>query len=207
MWHARRIASSKRILANPSFGLLTWAFEVAPRAVAPRAGFEPAAYCLGGIPRTSPDVAGCGLMWRSAAPTVAGRGSASPSICRRWLPVWLPGISLASLTSGPIDNERQWHGQPSLPALFPTVTVWFLGGGPSYPDGLRPRPGRSFRIRMMVVLPRPVILWMYERLSPAATACRMASSRSPPSQWRSSSAALSCSDQRPMQRTLRPRSV
>jgi hypothetical protein len=30
----------------------------------------------------------------------------------------------------------------------------------------------------------------------------MASSRSPPSQWRSLSAALSCSDRRPMQRTL-----
>jgi hypothetical protein len=40
-------------------------------------------------------------MWRSAAPTVAGRGLVSPSISRRWLPVWLPGISLASLTFGP----------------------------------------------------------------------------------------------------------
>src|SRR5689334_7521946 len=52
---------------------------------APRTGFEPAASCLGGIPPTSPDVAGYGLMWRSAAPTVAGRGPASPSVCRRWL--------------------------------------------------------------------------------------------------------------------------
>jgi hypothetical protein len=37
----------------------------------------------------SPDVAGCGLTCRLAAPTVARRGLASPSICHCWLPVWL----------------------------------------------------------------------------------------------------------------------
>src|SRR5438876_1034181 len=71
-----------------------------------------ATYCLGGIPRTSLDVAGYGLMWRSAAPTVAGRGPASPSICRRWLPVWLPGISLASLTFGP--DRKQYRPEIGL---------------------------------------------------------------------------------------------
>jgi transposase InsO family protein len=51
--------------------------------------------------------------------------------------------------------------------------------------------GGLFRIRMMVVVPRPVILWIRARLSPAAAASRTASSRLPLSQWRSLSAALS----------------
>jgi integrase len=32
--------------------------------------------------------------------TVAGRGLTEPGICGRWLPVWLPGISLATLMPG-----------------------------------------------------------------------------------------------------------
>ncbi len=67
---------------------------------APRAGLEPAAYCLGGTFPTSPDAARCGLTWDPAAARMAGRGLASPGVCGRWLPVWLPGISLARLISG-----------------------------------------------------------------------------------------------------------
>jgi len=64
---------------------------------APRAGVEPATYCLGGTSATSPDVAGCRLMCCLAAPIIAGRGLASPGICLCWLPVWLPRdlVSLA----------------------------------------------------------------------------------------------------------------
>src|SRR5207253_7746936 len=63
-------------------------FLVAPRA--PRAGFEPAAYCLGGTSERSPDAAGRGLMCGLAAPIVANCGPASPRVCRCWLPSWLP---------------------------------------------------------------------------------------------------------------------
>jgi hypothetical protein len=53
---------------------------------------------LGGIPRTSPDVAGYGLMWRSAAPAVAGRGPASPSICRRLSARLSPALHVVGCT-------------------------------------------------------------------------------------------------------------
>ena len=42
--------------------------------------------------------AGRGLTWELAAAIMAGRGPARPYACGRWLPVWLPGISLATLT-------------------------------------------------------------------------------------------------------------
>jgi hypothetical protein len=69
---------------------------------APRAGLEPAAYCLGGTIATLLDGAACGCMCHSSAPIIAGRCWVSPDACGRWLPVWLSGISLAPLTF--------WHG-------------------------------------------------------------------------------------------------
>jgi hypothetical protein len=78
-----------------------------PVLTAPRARFEPAAYCLGGTSGTSPGVAGWRLMCCSSAPIVAGRGSASPGFCVCWLPVWLPTTSLAWLTfelSNPVSH-------------------------------------------------------------------------------------------------------
>ena len=54
-------------------------------------------YCLGGIPVVSPEVARRGLACRSAAVIIAGCGLAWPCACGRWLPVWLPAISLAVL--------------------------------------------------------------------------------------------------------------
>jgi hypothetical protein len=45
----------------------------------------------------SPEVARHGLACRSAAVIMAGRGPAWPCACGRWLPVWLPAISLAVL--------------------------------------------------------------------------------------------------------------
>ena len=53
---------------------------------------------------TLPDVAWCGQAWVLAAARVAGRGLARPYACGRWLPVWLPGISLATLMFRPIDT-------------------------------------------------------------------------------------------------------
>jgi hypothetical protein len=58
------------------------------------------------------------------APTVAGRGLVSPSICPCWLPVWLPRISLASLmfegSNAAQDLGRTWrkdcHGGVRLDA-------------------------------------------------------------------------------------------
>jgi hypothetical protein len=58
---------------------------------------ERATYCLGGIPETRPDVAGHGLTCRSAEVIMAGRGLARLGACGRWLPDWLPGVSLATL--------------------------------------------------------------------------------------------------------------
>jgi hypothetical protein len=46
----------------------------------------------------SPDGARCGLTCRSAVARMAGCGLAWPHGCGRWLPVWLPEISLAELT-------------------------------------------------------------------------------------------------------------
>jgi hypothetical protein len=79
----------------------------------PATGFERASDCLGGIPPTSPDVAECGPTCRLAAPTVAGRGLLSLGVCHRWLPVWLPTISLAWLMferSNVVLNPRQVCG-------------------------------------------------------------------------------------------------
>jgi hypothetical protein len=48
----------------------------------------------------SPDVAQCRLTSALTAAKIAGRSLTSPYAGGRWLPVWLPGISLAMLTSG-----------------------------------------------------------------------------------------------------------
>jgi hypothetical protein len=45
----------------------------------------------------SPEVARRGLACHSAAVIMAGRGLVWPCACGRWLPVWLPAISLAAL--------------------------------------------------------------------------------------------------------------
>jgi hypothetical protein len=46
------------------------------------------------------EVARRGLAGLSAAMIIAGRGLAWPCACGRWLPVWLPAISLAVLMFG-----------------------------------------------------------------------------------------------------------
>jgi hypothetical protein len=71
------------------------------RGGGPRAGLGPAAYYLGGTIQAWRDGAGRCCMSRSPAVTIAGRGWMLPDACRRWLPVWLPGISLAPLTFMP----------------------------------------------------------------------------------------------------------
>jgi len=57
-------------------------------------------YCLGGTFEARPGSAGCRLTCRLTVPIMADRGLTQPEICGRWLPVWLPGISLATLMSG-----------------------------------------------------------------------------------------------------------
>jgi hypothetical protein len=67
---------------------------------APRARLERATYCSGGTFPTSPDIAWCRLTSAPAAAKIAGRSLTSPGDGGRWLPVWLPGISSATLTFG-----------------------------------------------------------------------------------------------------------
>jgi amino-acid N-acetyltransferase len=61
-------------------------------------------------------------MCRLPAPIVAGRGRASPDICRRWLPAWLPAISLASLTferpNGVPNQASGWLASRSNRAVW-----------------------------------------------------------------------------------------
>jgi hypothetical protein len=68
------------------------------------------------------DSAGCGLACRSAGVIMAGCVLERPCACGRWLPVWLPGISLAAPMferSGPdaSGRERQpvWRLRPVEP--------------------------------------------------------------------------------------------
>jgi Acetyltransferase (GNAT) family len=69
--------------------------------------------CSEGTPPTSPDAAGRGLMCRLPAPIIAVRGRASPDICRRWLPSWLPRY-LARLTfERPNGVANQASGWPA----------------------------------------------------------------------------------------------
>ena len=101
----RKVACSLlrcRVAVRPAgspFGSPTAESEQAfVRRAAPRPRLERGTYSLGGIPVTRPDVAPCGLTCRSAAARIAGRGLEWPDACGRWLPAWLPGISLAEIT-------------------------------------------------------------------------------------------------------------
>jgi hypothetical protein len=67
------------------------------RRTTPRLRLERATCCLGGTFEVWPDGAGCGLTCRSVIPKVARSGLAWPETFGRWLPVWLPETSLATL--------------------------------------------------------------------------------------------------------------
>jgi hypothetical protein len=85
--------------SEPSTWLPVWLRTAASREVimplswVVRGGVEPPAFRFSGASAASPDVAGCGLIGQLAAQTMAGCRLAWPDACRRWLPVWLPGIS------------------------------------------------------------------------------------------------------------------
>ena len=57
---------------------------------------ERGSYCLGVNFETWPGSAGCGPTCRLAVLLIAGCGLRSPKIWGRWLPVRLPGTSLAT---------------------------------------------------------------------------------------------------------------
>src|SRR6266571_6846560 len=89
---------------------------------APRPRLERGTYCLGGTFEVWPYGAGRGLTCRSAIGETAGYSLAWPRACSRWLPVRLPGFSLATLTSecsrpdAITDRESRRHrtGGPRL---------------------------------------------------------------------------------------------
>jgi len=101
----------------------------------------------------SPDSAGRGLTCRLAAPAMAGCGLMVPWICGYWLPVWLPGISLATLMfkcSDPVTAI----GSRVPRSAFPTER----GRRVSLPGGMRTTAG-----------PLPVImLFSIRKLAAAA---------------------------------------
>ena len=70
-------------------------------------GFEPQTSCMPYTFRPLPDSAGQGPAWCSPAATLAVRRPAWPDTGRRWLPTWLPRISLASLM---FDNSNKVMG-------------------------------------------------------------------------------------------------
>jgi hypothetical protein len=74
------------------------------------AGFEPATSCSQISPARSPDVAPRRLMCDSPAVIVAGRRSASPDGCARWLPLWLPR-SAARTRLLPIERIFEFRKQ------------------------------------------------------------------------------------------------
>src|ERR1022692_239960 len=112
-----------------------------PALTAPRAGLEPAAYCLGGMIRAWLDAAGHGRMRYLPAAAIAGQGWMSPGACRRWLPVWLPGISLAPLRSRhsylPGTLAQRWPP----PGRARIRAACLLAG--QHPAAIPSRPGRS----------------------------------------------------------------
>jgi hypothetical protein len=67
---------------------------------------ERGTYCLGGIPVTSLQGARYSLTGRSVAAIMAGCGLVWPDACGRWLPVWLPEISLTTLNFGYSEQRR-----------------------------------------------------------------------------------------------------
>jgi hypothetical protein len=84
------------------------------------------------------DVAPCCLTCHLAAARMAGRSRTWPRACSRWLPDWLPEISLATLMF-----ER--HGPPEAHAS-PARPGWTaqLGGHhtqPDLPKGMDARQG------------------------------------------------------------------
>jgi hypothetical protein len=99
-------------------------YEGLPALPAPRPRLERGTYCLGGIPEVSPDVAGRGLMCRFVRVIMAGCGLEWPHACAHWLPVWLPGISLAALMFDcsrhePISREPSQRPHPVEPDPSP----------------------------------------------------------------------------------------
>jgi hypothetical protein len=123
-----------------------------------RAGFEPAAYCLGGTSGPSPDGAGRGLMWCLAAPMVAGCGPAWPHACRRWLPDWLPGISLAPLTfersnavSSPLVVKSHIRGSAPMPRTSMSL-ITFRNAEPSGRTRAEPPFGAEIGSMVLEVL-------------------------------------------------------
>ena len=76
-----------------------------------RGGVEPPTFRFSGAYAASLHVAGCGLTGDLAGETVADCRLMWPDACRRWLPVWLPKISLAPLTfdnlSEPTDHATR----------------------------------------------------------------------------------------------------
>jgi Helix-turn-helix domain len=67
------------------------------------------------------DGAGCGLTCRSGGVIMAGCVLPRPCVCGRWLPVWLPGISLAALMFSDA------HGPRPIPAHKPSQRQLGLG--------------------------------------------------------------------------------
>jgi hypothetical protein len=110
--------------------------------VSPRPRLERGTYCLGGTFEAWPHSAGCSLTCRLAPARLAGRGLARPRICGRWLPVRLPGFSLATLTSecsrpdAITNRESRRHATPS--ALNPDRAC-SCSSRPLRPGGLVPR--------------------------------------------------------------------
>jgi hypothetical protein len=88
-------------------------------------GFEPLTFCMPYRPRLSLDAAWRRHASRSPAPILAPCGLTLPGACRRWLPTWLPGNSLAALTSG---RRNRAAGRPET-------------GGDDLPRHLRGAPG------------------------------------------------------------------
>ena len=89
--------------------LAKWSDHTAKQVV--RGGVEPPVFRFSGAYAASPHVAGCGLMGNLAAQTMAGCRLMWPDVCRRWLPVWLPGSADAGGGRGAaVDHGGQVIG-------------------------------------------------------------------------------------------------
>jgi hypothetical protein len=75
-------------------------------------GFEPLTFCMPYSAGLSPGGAWRRHASRLPAVILARCGLTLPGACRRWLPTWLPGKSLAALTSGRPNRLPTAH--PSL---------------------------------------------------------------------------------------------
>jgi hypothetical protein len=83
--------------------MIKYAFRLVTLVV--RGGVEPPTFRFSGASAASLHIAGQGLMGHLAAETMARRRLVWLDICRHWLPVWLPKISLASLTFAVVATE------------------------------------------------------------------------------------------------------